>query len=46
MADEKFEPGKMNIEAQEKTFEGFMRWVTNGAIIIVLFLILLAIVGA
>lgn len=42
MADEKFEPGKMNIEAQERAFDGFMRWVTNGTIIIVVLLILMA----
>ncbi|MDJ1006521.1 MAG: aa3-type cytochrome c oxidase subunit IV [Paracoccaceae bacterium] len=45
MAEEKHEIGKMNIETQEKTFEGFMRWVVNGTIVIIVVLILLAITG-
>jgi len=35
--------GEMDVTAQEKTFEGFMRWVTNGAIVCILFLVFLAI---
>lgn len=35
--------GEMDISTQEKTFEGFMRWVTNGAIVCILVLIFLAI---
>lgn len=45
MADEKHIHGKMNIEAQERAFEGFMKWVTNGTIIVILLIILLAITG-
>lgn len=45
MADSKHEHGKMNIEAQERAFEGFMKWVTNGAIVCILILILLAVTG-
>ena len=35
--------GEMDITAQEKTFAGFMRWVTNTAIVCILVLIFLAI---
>ena len=35
--------GEMDITDQEKTFEGFVRWVTNGAIVCILILIFLAI---
>ena len=35
--------GEMDIEVQEKTFNGFVRWVTNGTIICILILIFLAI---
>ena len=35
--------GEMDIKTQEKTFEGFMRWVTNGAIVSILILIFMAI---
>ena len=41
MADEKFEPGKMDITEQEKVFSGFIRFVTNTVIGIAIFLILL-----
>jgi len=44
MADHKH--GEMDIEVQEKTFEGFMSMTTKGAIIIVALLILLALIGA
>jgi len=43
MADQEHKPGSMDIETQEKTFQGFMRWVTNGAIVIICVLIYLAI---
>jgi hypothetical protein len=43
MADKHFEPGSMDITEQEKTFAGFMRWVTNGVIVIFVILIFLAI---
>ena len=46
MAEEKHEPGTMDITTQEKTFEGFVRWVVNGVIVIIVFLIFLALVGA
>ena len=45
MAETKHEPGKMDITDQQKTFDGFMRWVINGTIIILVVLILLAITG-
>ena len=45
MADSKHEHGKMNIEAQERAFEGFMKWVTNGTIVVILIVILLAVTG-
>jgi len=45
MAEDKHEPGKMDIEEQEKTFAGFMRWVVNSTIVIVLVLVLLALIG-
>ncbi len=35
-------PGSMDIRAQEKTFKGFLRMVTWGAVISVLILILMA----
>lgn len=35
--------GDMNITEQEKTFHGFVRWVTNGAIVSILILVFLAI---
>jgi hypothetical protein len=35
--------GEMDVTEQQKTFEGFMRWVTNGAIVSILILIFLAI---
>jgi len=41
MADEKHVHGTMDISVQEKTFAGFMRWVTNTAIVIIVVLILL-----
>lgn len=34
--------GEMNIEVQEKTFEGFVKAVTWGVVIIIVALILLA----
>lgn len=44
MADHKH--GEMDIEVQEKTFEGFMSMVTKGTVIIIVALIFLALVGA
>ncbi|WP_226782005.1 aa3-type cytochrome c oxidase subunit IV [Oceaniglobus trochenteri] len=40
MAEHK--PGSMNIEAQEKTFAGFITFVTRASIAIIVVLILLA----
>lgn len=37
--------GSMNIEVQEKTFAGFVTWVTRGTVAIIVGLILLAIVN-
>lgn len=45
MADEKFEPGKMDITTQEKTFEGFIRFSTNTTIGIIVFLIFLFLIA-
>lgn len=39
-------PGKMDIRAQEKTFEGFIKGITWGSVITVLVLILLALSNA
>ena len=36
------EQGKMNIDVQEKTFEGFLRIVSYSAVAIILLLIFLA----
>jgi len=43
MADHKH--GEMDIQVQEKTFEGFMSMVTKGTIMIIVALILLALIG-
>ncbi len=43
MADTHYKPGSMDISSQEKTFAGFMHFVTWAAGLIVVFLILLAI---
>ena len=43
MADHKH--GEMDITVQEKTFDGFMKMVTRGAIAIIIFLIFLALVN-
>ena len=40
------EPGTMDITAQERAFEGFMRWVVNSVIAILVILVFLAFVGA
>ena len=41
MAD--FEPGSMDIEEQEKTFEGFLTWMKVSTIVTFIVLIFLAI---
>lgn len=41
-----FKHGTMDVRAQEKTFEGFIKVVTRGMIAIFVVLILLAIFGA
>ncbi len=38
-----YKHGSMNIEAQEKTFAGFMRWTVNSVIVILAVIILMAI---
>ena len=43
MADHK--PGEMDITEQEKTFHGFMKAVTWGAVGILIFLVLLAMIN-
>ncbi|MFT5869780.1 MAG: hypothetical protein ACI8TF_001893 [Paracoccaceae bacterium] len=42
MADHDFKPGEMDITAQEKTFEGFMRWSVRVAALSIGIVILLA----
>ncbi|MDJ0627900.1 MAG: aa3-type cytochrome c oxidase subunit IV [Rhodobacter sp.] len=37
--------GEMDITEQEKTFAGFVKWVTNSVIIILVALVLLAIIN-
>ncbi len=39
------EPGKMDIEEHERTFEGFVRWSVRAVIVIVVALILLYLVN-
>ena len=39
-------PGKMNIETQEKTFEGFVKVVTWSVVFIIGLLIFIALLGA
>lgn len=41
----KYKHGSMNIEAQEKTFAGFVKYVTNAVIVILALAILLVIVN-
>lgn len=41
-----YKPGSMDIRVQEKTFAGFVRMVTWGAVIAVLVLIFLALANA
>lgn len=43
MSDHKH--GEMNIEVQEKTFNGFMSMVTKSAIFIIVALVLLALIN-
>jgi len=38
--------GEMDISVQEKTFDGFVSWVTKSTIVIILFLIFLALIAA
>lgn len=45
MADEKYEHGSMDISAQEKTFEGFVRFSTNVTIGIIVFLVFLFLIA-
>lgn len=39
------EHGKMNIEVQEKTFEGFIKWSSYGAIGAIIALVLIAFIN-
>lgn len=41
MADH--EHGSMEFKAQQKTFDGFMSWVTKSTIVIIVLLVLMAI---
>jgi len=45
MADQEHKHGSMDIEVQEKTFEGFMKFTTYAVIGIIVFLILLAMIN-
>ena len=46
MAEHDYEPGKMDITEQEKTFNGFVSLSVKGAVICIALLILLALVNA
>ncbi|SMC65452.1 aa3-type cytochrome c oxidase subunit IV [Primorskyibacter flagellatus] len=37
--------GSMDIEAQEKTFAGFIRFATNAVIVVIVMLILVALIN-
>ena len=41
-----FKPGSMDVRAQHKTFDGFIRMVTWGAVISILILIIMALSDA
>lgn len=43
MADNDYKRGEMDITDQEKTFDGFMRWSINVAIVAIAIVIFLAI---
>ncbi len=45
MADQEHKHGTMDIEVQEKTFDGFVKFTTWSVIGILVFLVFLAIVG-
>lgn len=45
MADQEHEHGTMDTKAQEKTFDGFVKFTTYSVIGILIFLVFLAIVG-
>lgn len=45
MADEKHEHGSMNIDVQEKTFDGFMKTVSWAVVLIIVSLILLYLIN-
>jgi hypothetical protein len=45
MADHNHEHGSMDVDVQEKTFEGFVKFTTYAVIGILVFLVFLAIVG-
>ncbi|MCC5992403.1 MAG: aa3-type cytochrome c oxidase subunit IV [Rhodobacteraceae bacterium] len=42
----KHEHGKMDITEQEKTFDGFMKWLIWGTVFCIVVLIFLALTGA
>jgi hypothetical protein len=37
--------GEMDISVQEKTFDGFMKYVTRSVVVILVFLVLLAMIN-
>ena len=41
----KHEHGSMDTKVQEKVFAGFVSWVTNSIVVIIVFLILLAMIN-
>ena len=40
-----YKHGSMNVDEQEKTFHGFVKWVANAIVIIIVALILLALIN-
>lgn len=40
------EHGKMDITAQEKAYDGFIKWLVNGTIVTIIVLIFLALFNA
>lgn len=45
MSEESHKPGSMDITVQEKTFEGFLTFMTRGAIVCILVLIFIGLVN-
>ena len=41
-----YKHGEMNIDVQEKTFDGFVKYMTRGTIVCILILVFMALVNA